>query len=125
MGMDPTDRSDGSAASPIGSVMSQLQNDFLAYFKEQGQFTTKEAYLWYCSVKRNPNILPDRNQVFNLIIWPLLHQGKINKIGYGLYVVVSSTVTEDNLEDDEFDQYLKGKLKGGERDGDKNSKGSV
>lgn len=89
--------------------MSQLQQQFITTFSKQRTFTTKEVHEWYCTVKRNPTIRPARVQVFELIIWPLLYKHIIERMSRGEY-----RFTNVQFKEDEFDKYIKSKLKGGD-----------
>ena len=80
--------------------MSQLQDQFIQDFAEQGQVTTKEIYEWYCNIKHNPYQPPYRNQIHPLIINPLLHKGILVKIDFGTYRI-SPKLVPPKEEDDE------------------------
>jgi len=89
--------------------MSQLQQQFITTFSGQRTFTTKEAYEWYCIVKRNPQIRPARVSIFELILWPLLYKHTIEKVSRGVY-----HFTNIKIKEDEFDKYIKSKMRGGD-----------
>jgi hypothetical protein len=94
--------------------MSELQDQFLSDFNSKKRFTTKEIYDWYCTNKRNPHLVPYRNQIYPLIINPLLHNGRIAKLDYGIYCVVKMLLPTPEIED-EFSSYLNRKMKGGDK----------
>lgn len=100
--------------------MSQLQKQFLHHFKGQDEVTTSEIYHWYREHKQNPKVLPYRNQVHPLIINPLLNRGIMVKISHGVYhifkqVELPPEEVEVETEEDEFNTYIRTKLKGGDK----------
>ena len=89
--------------------MSKLQTDFINTFKHQQHFTTKEVFEWYCLIKQNPERLPQRIAIHQLIINPLMREGRVVRVDKGLYTLVETaelTKSKMSPEKDEFDEYI-------------------
>ena len=88
-------------------MASRLQSDFVEYaIKLGGTFTAGQAFEWYKENKAGER-LPDRSDVYRLIIDPLLYKGEIEKLSRGIYAVSIKPLT---VEEDEWDSYLSKKL---------------
>jgi hypothetical protein len=88
-----------------------LKQQFLTDFAGQ-TFTIKQAQEWYQMNKRRPGGYTYLADVYNILIKPLLWEGRLQHVGRGLYQVVVCSGQDDN-EGDEFDKYIATKLKGG------------
>jgi hypothetical protein len=98
-------------------IAMSLKRQFLTDFAGQ-VFTIKQAQQWYQMNKRRPGGYTYLADVYNILIKPLLWEGRLQHVGRGLYQVVTGSQngqgdSQDEGEGDEFDKYIATKLKGG------------
>jgi hypothetical protein len=91
-----------------------LKQQFLTEFAGQ-VFTVKQAQQWYQMHKRRPGGYTYLADVYNILIKPLLWEGRLKHVGRGLYQVVQGSTgpAEGVAADDEFDKYIATKLQRG------------
>lgn len=92
-----------------------LSEQFKIMFDEGDVLTTKEITEWYKSVKSGSTYVHHSN-VFSTVINQFLGKGILRRIGNGKYVVGKEEVVnlpgaQPGKEMDEFDRYLKDKIK--------------
>lgn len=98
-----------------------LKEKFIQSLKSNGlsQFSTKDALDWYQRAKVGSGRVYYSN-CYSVLIYPLLRDQKIISIGKGRWaltsqepILVTDQIVEEAItEDEEFDRYLREKMRG-------------